>query len=131
MPYVPQYVTPPTPPGFVDEEFEYYFDSQDTPALAPPLPGELVAKVVLQLQADAEYIWRAIEISGNTGSTCLRFYDPYGNELSAVTVEADRSYDATLNGPSPLGRLPVVFEPEIRCPAGGFLMVDVYGLSTT
>jgi hypothetical protein len=124
--YRPQYVTSPTPPGFKDEEFEYYFDSENTPGLIPLQAGQSVNKVVLQLQQDSEFIWRAIELSGNTGPLCVKFYDPFGNELSAVTVEADTTYDATLQAENPVGRLPVVFEPEIRCPAGGFLEVDVF-----
>jgi hypothetical protein len=125
MSYRPQYVTTPTPPGFVDEEFEYYFDSTNTPALAPLVSGQQVNRVTLQLQQDAEFIWRGIEISGNTGPLCARFYDPFGNELAAMQVEVDRAYGATLNGANPVGRLPVAFEPEIRCPAGGFLQVDL------
>ena len=125
MPYRPQFIAPPTPPGFRDEEFEYYFDSVNTPGLTALEAGQSVNKVVLQLQNDAEYIWRAIQISGNTGPLCLKFYDPFGNECSAVTVECDTAYDATLQALDPIGRLPVVFEPEVHCPAGGFLEVDI------
>jgi hypothetical protein len=125
MPYVPQYVTPPTPLGFKDEEFEYYFSSVNTLGLAPLLAGQSVNRIPLQLQPDAEFIWRAIQLSGNTGPLCIRFYDPFGRELSAVTVEADTAYNATLQAENPVGRLPVVFEPEIRCPAGGFLEIDI------
>ena len=123
--YRPQFITDPTPAGFVDEEFEYYFDSNNTPGLQALSPGQQVNKVVLQLQPDAEFIWRAIQISGNTGPLCLRFYDPFGNELTAVQVEADRAYSAALQGADPIGRLPVVFEPEVHCPASGFLEVDI------
>jgi hypothetical protein len=49
----------------------------------------------------------------------------FGNQLSAVQLECDRAYSATENGPNPIGRLPVVFEPEVHCPAGGFLQVDI------
>ena len=125
MSYRPQYAMPPTPPGFRDEEFEYYFDSTNTPGLQPLVSGQKLNKVTLQLQQDAEFIWRAIEISGNTGPLQIRFYDPFSNELSAVTIECDRAYGATLNASEPVGRLPVVFEPPITCPAGGFLQVDI------
>jgi hypothetical protein len=123
--YVPQFARESTPEGFVDEEFEYYYDSTNTPGLSALLPGSVVNKVQLPLQPDSEFIWRAIQISGDTGPLCLRFYDPFGNELSAVVVENDRSYSAFLQGPNPIGRLPVVFEPEIRCPRGGFLQLDI------
>lgn len=135
LPYIPQYITEPTPPGFRDEEFEYYFDSNNTPGLAAlSTPGQTANKITLQLQQDAEFIWHALEISSlrylrelpaNTGPLCVRFYDPFGNELTSVQVEVDRAFGATLNTAFPIGRLPVVFEPPIRCPAGGFLQIDL------
>lgn len=127
LPYIPQYITEPAPPGFVDEEFEYYFDSNNTPGLAAlSTPGQQANKITLQLQQDAEFIWHGLEISGNAGPLCVRFYDPFGNELTAMQIEVDRAYGATLNAANPIGRLPVVFEPPVRCPAGGFLQVDLY-----
>ena len=125
MSYRPQFVTAATPPGFVDEEFEYYFDQSNTPGLTPLAGGQSVNKLPLQLQTDSEFVLRALEISGNTGPLCIRLYDPFGNELSAVTVECDTAYDATLQAGNPIGRLPVPFEPEARCPAGGFLQIDI------
>ena len=126
LPYIPQYINDPTPPGFVDEEFEYYFDDLNTPGLAPlSVTGQTANKITLQLQKDSEFIWDALQISGNTGPLCVRLYDPFGNELTAMQLEVDRTYGATLNAASPIGRLPVVFEPPIRCPAGGFLQVDL------
>lgn len=125
MSYVPQYAPPPTPPGFRDEEFEYFFDSTTTPGLAALSTGQSVNKIVLQFQNDAEFVWRAVQMSGNTGPLQIRFYDPFGNELSSVLVEADRAYNGNLQGSAPVGRLPVVFEPELVIPAGGFLMVDI------
>ena len=130
MAYRPQFVYAPTPPGFVDEEFEYYFDTNNTPGLATPATGQLSAKITLQIQNDAEFIWRAFQISGNTGPLCVRFYDPQGYELAAVTVENDVSDSAYLQGNAPIGRLPVPFEPEIVIPKGGFLQIDLYQLAT-
>jgi hypothetical protein len=126
LPYRPQFLYPPTPPGFKDEEFEYYFDANNTPGLAALSVGQSVNKIILQLQQDSEFIWRAIQISGNTGPLCIKFYDPFGNELSAVTVECDTAYNATLQAQNPIGRLPVTFEPAIECPGGGFLEVDIF-----
>lgn len=125
MEYRPQFLTAPTPEGYVDEEFEYYFDSTNVPGLAALSPGESINKIVLQLQSDSEFIWRAIQISGNTGPLQIRFYDPFSNELAACVLECDNYLSGTLQGGQPIGRLPVVFEPEIRCPASGFLMVDI------
>ena len=125
MPYRPQSVQLPTPPGFVDEDFIYYFDSNNTPGLAPLSSGQAVYKIVLQLQADAEFILSGFQVSGNTGPLCVRFYDPFGNDLGACQVECDRAFSGTENGAAPVGRLPVEVEPRIQCPAGGFLMIDV------
>ena len=128
MSYRPQFVYPPTPAGFRDEEFEYYFDTNTTLGLSTPAAGQLSGRITLQFQSDAEFLWRATQISGTTGTLCIRFYDPRGNELAAITVENDRSYAGYLQGPQPVGRLPVPFEGEVRIPAGGFLEIDLYSL---
>lgn len=128
MLYRPQFCYPDPPEGWVDEEFEYYFDTSNTLGLTLPAVGQLSAQIVLQMLPDADFLWRATQISGNTGPLCIRFYDPQGRELSAVIVEADRAYSGYLGAQNPVGRLPVPFEPEIRIPAGGFLMVDLLTL---
>ena len=119
MPYRPQYAVEPTPPGFQDEEFAYNFV---LPSLSA---GQSINKQTLQFQQDAEFICRGIQLSGNTGPLQIRFYDPFGNELAAAVLEADLQLSGTLQSGAPIGRLPVVFEPEIRVPAGGFLQVDL------
>ena len=126
MAYRPQYVTAPAAANYDEEDFVYSFDSSNLPVLAGLIhPGDVIRQLVLQLQNDAPFRLRAIQISGNTQSMQIRWYDPQGNLLSAVLVEADRDYSGTLNGPAPVGRLPVMVEPEISCPAGGFLSVDI------
>jgi hypothetical protein len=125
VPYRPQYLMPPTPPGFVDEDFNYYFDQTNVPALAALSSGQSILNVILQLQSDAEFTLDALQLSGNTGSLQLKFYDPFSNELGACVVECDRAYSGTVNASAPVGRLPVPIEPPIRCPAGGFLKVDI------
>lgn len=120
MPYRPQFAYPPPPPGWQDEEFEYYFDSVNTPALAQaPVEG-----VVLDLQADAEYRIRAFQMSGNTGNLLVRFWTPRGDPLSFVPVENDLAY----SGNVVVGRLPVPLPDEIVCPAGSALRVDLQEL---
>jgi len=122
MPYRPQFAYPPPPPGWQDEEFEYYFDSVNTPALAQaPVEG-----VILELQADAEYRIRAFQMSGNTGNLLVRFWTPRGDVLSIVPVENDLAYSGTLQ--LPVGRLPVPLPDEIVCPAGSALKVDLQEL---
>ena len=121
MPYRPQYAYPPPPLGYVDEEFEYYFDSTNTPALAHPPQ----AKIPLQLQPDGEFHLRGIQISGNTGNLVCRFWTPNGWPISACLVEIDRAYSGTVAGPQPIGRLPVALEPEVVCDAGSVILLDI------
>lgn len=125
MAYRPQYAYPEPPPGWAEEDFVYYFDSTNTPALAGLTANNPVLKIPLQMQADAEFRLRGIQISGNVGNLYIRLYDAYGGELAQALAEADRMYAGTENGPNPIGRLPVPFEPEIPCPAGGFLLIDL------
>jgi hypothetical protein len=126
----PQFPASEPPPGYVDEDFVYYFDATNVPDLATfPAAGNSILKIPLQLQHDAPFILRAIEISGNTGPLGVRFTDPFGWELAADSIEADRGYSGTVNGANPVGRLPVMVEPEVYCPAGAVLLLDVTNLS--
>jgi hypothetical protein len=123
--YRPQSAYPDPPEGWKEEDFVYYFDQTNCPALALIPYNQPISRIVLQLEHDAPFKLRAIQISGNAASMFMRLYDPYDNPLSQVLVEADRAYAGNENGPAPIGRLPVVLEPEIPCPAGGYLQVDL------
>jgi hypothetical protein len=123
--YRPQYAYPDPPEGFQEEDFVYFFDQSNTPPLGNVPINQPISRVILQLQPDAPFNVRAIQISGNAGNLLVRFYDAHDNPLSQIMVEADRSYSGSENGAQPIGRLPVVLEPEIRGPAGGFLQVDL------
>ena len=125
MSYRPQYAYPEPPEGFVEEDFVYYFDQTNVPALGTIATNTPLSKIVLQLEADAPFKLRGVQISGNVGNLYMRLYDAHDQQLSQVLVEADRAYAGTLNGTQPIGRLPVVLEPEIPCPAGGFLQIDL------
>ena len=125
MSYRPQYAYPEPPEGTVEEDFVYYFDQTNVPALGTIAVNTPLSKIVLQLEADAPFKLRGVQISGNVGNLYMRLYDAHDQQLSQVLVEADRAYAGTLSGPQPIGRLPVVLEPEIPCPAGGFLMIDL------
>jgi hypothetical protein len=125
MSYRPQYAYPEPPEGTVEEDFVYYFDQTNVPALGTIATNTPLSKIVLQLEADAPFKLRGVQISGNVGNLYMRLYDAHDQQLSQVLVEADRAYAGTLNGTQPIGRLPVVLEPEIPCPAGGFLQIDL------
>jgi hypothetical protein len=123
--YRPQYAYPDPPEGWKEEDFVYYFDQTNVPALGLIPYNQPLSRIVLQLQADAPFKLRGIQVSGNVPSMFMRLYDAHDNQLSQCLVEADRAYSGTENGAEPIGRLPVIVEPEIYCPAGGFLQVDL------
>ena len=125
MSYRPQYAYPEPPEGFVEEDFVYYFDQTNVPVLGLIPLNQPLSRIALQLESDAPFKLRGIQVSGNVPNMLMRLYDCYDNQLSQVLVEADRAYSGTENGPAPVGRLPVVFEPEIPCPAGAVLMIDL------
>lgn len=130
MSYRPQFATHPLQLGYQEVDFLYYFDETSVPDLgAAVAPGEQVLKIPLPFEKDAEYVWRAVQISGNAAPLAIRFYDPFGNELSSAVIEADRDYSGTVGGLNPVGRLPVMLEPEIVCPAGSVLLLDIANLS--
>jgi|FreactTroBogLake_1042271.scaffolds.fasta_scaffold47629_2 hypothetical protein len=125
MPYRPQYAYPDPPDGQAEEDFVYYFDQTNTPALAGLTNNNPVLRIPLQLQADAPFILRGIQVSGNLGNVLVRLWDANDNPLSQTLQEVDRMYAGSENGIPPIGKLPVPFEPEMPCPAGGFLQIDV------
>lgn len=124
MPFRPQFAYPPPPDGWIDVEFVYYFDSTIQPSLGL-VPSNLVP---LQLEPDAEYRFRAIQITGNAGDIAVRFWTPRGEQISQVQVEADLAYGGAVSAGAPVGRLPVPLDDEIVCPAGSQLQVDLVAL---
>ena len=122
MPYRPQFVYPLPPEDWVEEEFEYYFDSTNYPALAQ-VPS---SQIVLPLQADAEFRIRAFQISGNTGNLLVRFWDALGNQLSQVPVINVLAYSGEPQGD--VGRLPVPLNDELICPKGSSIRLDLEAL---
>jgi hypothetical protein len=121
MSYRPQYAYPAPPPGWKFEEFEYYFDITNTPALGLN-PSN---RIPLPLQQDAEYRFRAVQISGNSGVVVMRFWTPDGLQLSEALIPPDDAYSGTVNGANPVGRLPVPLGDEVICPAGSQLQIDI------
>jgi hypothetical protein len=122
MRYRPQFVFPPPPPGWIDEEFVYVFDAQNTPALAQGLlPGDLFQNIQLPLETDAEYRVRSIELitSPASGTYGIRFRDAFGTLMSAngAFVLSDVYARA--------GAAQVPLEPQEVSPAGSRLQADI------
>jgi hypothetical protein len=123
MSYRPQFAFEPPPPGWEDVDFEYVFSPENTPAMNVPLfPGDTLLNVVLPLEPDAEYRVRSIEfIDPSLGGLGVRFRDAYGVLLSPLPGFV-RSSSYTRTGAA------VPLEPELVCPAGSVLQVDLKNL---
>jgi hypothetical protein len=129
--YRPQFPYP-TPEGFQDEEFEYYYDSSNTPALntANLSVGQIVANIPLPLQQDAPFFWRGLILDNPKAAFGVRFRDAAGNYLSDDFVNVGL-YSPIPPGSQhpPVGNAPIAIEPEIPCPLGGVLYVDIKRLN--
>lgn len=128
MSYRPQFPFS-TPPQFQDKDFVHYFDQTNTPQLNSALSlaaGGTILAIPLQLQGDAPFSLRGIKINGPS-NYAVRLRDPYGNYLSDDWVNLPLEYAP--NEPAVFGSNVVEFEPEIRCPAGCVLLVDVLRVS--
>jgi hypothetical protein len=123
MNYRPQLAFEPPPPGWQDVDFEYVFDALNTPAMNVPLfPGDTLLNVSLPLETDGEYRVRSIEvIDPSLGSLGVRFRDSDGVLLSPGSGFV-RSGAYTRSGAA------VPLEPELVCPSGSHLTVDLANL---
>lgn len=118
-----------TPPRFQDKDFVHYFDQTNTPQLNNALSlaaGQSILAIPLQLQGDAPFTLRGIKING-PANYAVKLRDPYGNYLSDDWVPL--ALDYAPNEPASYGSNVVEFEPEIRCPAGSIVLVDVLRVS--
>jgi hypothetical protein len=117
---------PPAPDGWEDIEFEYFFDLSGIPAFQQILaPGQEVTDIVLQLQRDAEFRWRAIQVSNPGSFLGLRFRTPDGTYMANdyAPMENFSGFPGAVAGIP--GGEPVALEPEIVCPAGAVILLDV------
>ena len=127
--YRPQAAYPPAPPGWQDEDFEYYFDLSSIPAFAGVLgAGQEVTGIVLQLQPDAEFRWRAVQVSNPGSMLGLRFRAPDGAYLSEGYVPMENFSGFPQAAAGIPGGGPVALEPEIVCPAASVVLLDVANL---
>lgn len=136
MIYRPQFAYP-TPEGCEDTDFVFSFDGSNTPLLNQDVSGQTISNIPLLLDRDSPFYWRAWKIDGIRETTnklpnqyeipniSVKLQDPYLNDLS------DSLIPAVLSGfpsnpvdfnHSVLTGSPVVLEPEIYCPAGGYIL---------
>jgi hypothetical protein len=128
--YRPQAAYPPAPPGWQDEDFEYYFDVSSLPAFQIALtPGQEITGLVLKLQPDAEFRLRALQVWNPNGALGVRFQTPDGQYFDADYVPASVFWGLPLATGGIPGGVPVAIEPEIVCPAGSALLLDLKNLA--
>ena len=119
-----QFAYPPAPDGFKDDDFNYVYSALNTPALAQGIPpGGTVLNVPLPLELGAEYRIRSIEVIDPSGLGGFRFRDAFGTLL----VE----HGAFVLSPLAFQPSPgcIALEPELVCPGGSALTVDIANLS--
>lgn len=131
MAYRPQFAYPRAPEGSRDEPYEYFFDQTNEPALMIDIsPGQQIEGIPLPLDADAEFRARAIQI-GNAATLSaplgIRLRDGLGNYLSKEYVPIQFFCGYTGSGDFEGGEA-CALEPELICPAGGSLSIDICNL---
>src|SRR5262249_18710436 len=119
----------PTPTGWTDDEFGYWYDQFNTPGLQISLgPGEERRGVMLFFESDAEFHLKAIEINDPSGVLGVILYDPAGQAMSQDYLPVWLAFSSLSSAQNP-GQCPVVFEPELVFPAGAGMRLDIKNLA--
>ena len=126
MPYRPQFAFA-TPPGNEDQDFDHYYDSGNTPGLNIP-PGNMpIMSIPLNIDPDADFMWRGIKIpmGGGLKPLFVRFRDPNtGRYLQDDFIPAwNFAVNPASNGLN--GGQSCIQEAEIKCPRAGVVMLDL------
>ena len=129
MTYRPQYVYPPCPAGYRDEQFHYSFDSTLVPALGNAIAaGQYSGDIILPLEADADFIACAFKIqAADTSRSTLSFQlkTPHGDYIETAYVPVAR-YAGEGDGALIAGRLLIPIEEAVWCPAGSNWTIYFY-----
>ena len=128
MRYRAQFSFPPAPKGFRDEDFFYYFDGNNTLALAQPIPAlDAIRNIALPLHRDAPFIWRGTKILSDQTALGCQFRTPDGELMSS---DVQPLYQSFWPGGFPIvGMAPVANEPGVECPRGAVILLDLANLS--
>ena len=116
-----------TPEGFQDEEFHYYFDSNDQPALSVGslAVGQSLSGIPLVLQTDAPFLWRGLIIDNPSAAFAVRFRAPDGTYLSDDFVPIGFYSPIPPADHPPVGNSPTVLDFEIPCEKGSVVYLDI------
>ena len=128
MRYRGQFPYPSAPRGFKDEDFVYTFDSVDTLALAQPIPvGTVLRDIALRLHRDAPFLWRGVKVLSDQAGLGVQFRGPDGDLLSETYEPIWQSFFPGGTIIAGFGVAPM--EPEIECPLGAVVQVNLANLS--
>jgi hypothetical protein len=122
-----------TPAGFTDEQVDQYFDSTNSQGMnqVASLAVGQQALVTLQLDRDAPFIWRALNIGlvpAQGTNFSVRIKDAYGNYLTQTHITANAVFTGE-GFPPNFGGMFVPLQHELPCPAGAILQVEFVRLS--
>jgi hypothetical protein len=130
--YRPQFAYA-TPDGYQDQDFSYSFDNTNTTLLngVPLANGQIasgvnILNIVLPLQPDEVFLWRGWKVISSVNGLMplyIQWRDPSGNYLSLCPVPI--LHIATPSGAPVWGTSVVPIEPEIACPAGSNVLVNI------
>ena len=128
MRYRAQFPFRPAPKGFRDEDFFYYFDGNNTLALAQPIPAlDAIRNIALPLHRDAPFIWRGTKVLSDQPALGVEFRTPDGELMSDDVQPLYQSFWP--GGFAIVGTVPVANEPGIECPLGAVIQLDLANLS--
>lgn len=96
------------PAGWEDHFYIHYYDFQ-------VLASQVYNQYPLLIDTDADFYWRAI-MGNQPEQFLIRFWDPWGNQLAD---NLDLQEQITPNDQ------PGVFFPEVMCPRGSTVKVDI------
>lgn len=103
------------PGGFVDLDFSYVF----TVTL---LGNQFLRDQSMNIMTDADFLWRALQVTANTGAFNVRFADSQATYLSNAQLNWTNFFWGANAIPWP------VF-PQLVIPAGGRIGIDIQDLS--
>jgi hypothetical protein len=117
-----------TPPGYEDQDFTYSFDFSNVPAIANISGTNLtLSNIILPLQPDEVFLWRGWKVISQSIAPMplyIQWRDPMGNYLSPCPVPVP--HIALPSGVIGWGFAVVPLEPEIPCPAGSNVLVNIF-----
>jgi hypothetical protein len=100
--------------GYQDQAFDYAYSASLT-------ANQLLADQVQPIYTYADFVWRALIITVQTGSFAVRFSDGQGYYISNVLIDSFN----LVGTPSD----PFIIFPELLIPAGGRIGIDIQDTS--